>query len=75
MELIHSNSDIRLTVKGVDPSNPLGWEAACGQSAAVYQNNCIIVATDSSLKGYDSMPEGAFIVSMRPGEHSILPLP
>ena len=62
VELIHSLTDLRPTVDVVDPSDPLGLEAANGPSGAVYQNDCIVVATDGSLKDDSSM--GATFVSM-----------
>jgi ribonuclease HI len=61
-ELIQRLAGLRLTVEGVDPSDPLGREAAYGPSGAVYRNDGIIVATDGSLKDDGSM--GAAFVSM-----------
>ncbi len=61
-ELIQRLTDFRLTVESVDPSDPPGLEAAYGQSGSVYRNDCIIVATDGSLKDDGSM--GAAFVSM-----------
>ena len=60
-ELIHRLAHLRLTAEGVDPSNPMGREAAYGPSAAIYQNDGIIVATDGSLKDDGSM--GAAFIS------------
>ncbi len=55
------------TVEGVAPSDPLGREVASsyGPQGAVYQYDCILMATDGSLKDDGSM--GAAFVSM--GEH------
>lgn len=60
-ELIHRLAHLRLTAEGVDPSDPMGREAAFGPSAAFYQNDGIIVATDGSLKDDGSM--GAAFIS------------
>ena len=49
----------------MDPSGPLGREAAYGLSGAAYQNDGIIVATDGSVKDDGSM--GAAFVSVARG--------
>jgi hypothetical protein len=55
-------TSLRLTLEGVAPSDPLGREVAYSPMGAVYQYDCILVATDGSLKGDSSM--GAAFVSM-----------
>ena len=54
-ELIQRLTDLRLTVDGVDPSDPLSREVAYGPSGAVYQNDGITVTTIGSLKDDGSM--------------------
>ena len=50
-ELIQRLTDLPLAVEGVDRSDPLGKEAVYGQSGAVYQNDCILVAKDDGSMG------------------------